>query len=115
MFAVWTQTTKKQYYSYIGQIYLALNYYKELLNQPCLIVGDWNSNKIFDNIKRVGTHSEVVDFLEKERIFSLYHYFFKEEQGEETIPTYYLGKRRPSLFISILYLLPKYSSNVSFN
>jgi exonuclease III len=98
LFAVWSQNTKKQYYSYIGQIYLALEYYQFLLKQPCIIIGDWNSNKIFDYIKRVGTHSEVVDLLKREGIHSAYHTYFNEEHGQETIPTHFFRKDRSSTF-----------------
>jgi exonuclease III len=98
LFAVWTQNTKKQYYSYIGQLYLALKYYKALLKQPCVIIGDWNSNKVFDYVKRVGTHTEVVDFLENEGIKSAYHCFYNEEHGEESLPTYYFRKEKARPF-----------------
>jgi hypothetical protein len=32
-------------------------------NENCIIAGDWNSNKIFDYIKRIGTHSDTVHLL----------------------------------------------------
>lgn len=98
LFAVWSQNTKKQFYSYIGQIHLALNYYEALLKEPCVIIGDWNSNKIFDYIKRVGTHSEVVEFLKNEGIVSVYHSYFNEEHGQESLPTYYFRKERTRPF-----------------
>ncbi len=98
LLAIWSQNTKPQFNSYIGQIYLALNYYESLLKQPCVIVGDWNSNKIFDTIKRVGTHSEVVELLEKKSIKSAYHAYFNEEHGKETIATHYFRKAESSPF-----------------
>jgi exonuclease III len=98
LFAIWAQNTNRQYDSYIGQIYLALDYYKSLLNDPCIIVGDWNSNKIFDYIKRVGTHSEVVEFLKSVGIMSAYHTYFNEEHGEETKPTHYFRKDKDMPF-----------------
>jgi exonuclease III len=98
LFAVWSQNTKRQYESYTGQIYLALKYYESLLKEPCIIVGDWNSNKIFDYIKRVGTHSEVVELLKNKGIESAYHHYFKEEQGKETRPTHYFRKDKSSPF-----------------
>jgi hypothetical protein len=98
LFAVWSQNTKKQYYSYIGQIYLALQYYESLLREPCMIVGDWNSNQIFDSIKRIGTHTEVVELLKEIGIESAYHYYFNEEQGKETRPTHYFRKDQSSPF-----------------
>ncbi|MEH7356842.1 endonuclease/exonuclease/phosphatase family protein [Neobacillus drentensis] len=98
LFAIWAQNTNKKYYSYIGQIYLALNHYKSLLNDPCIIAGDWNSNKIFDYIKRIGTHSEVVELLKSFGIMSAYHTYFNEEHGEETKPTHYFRKDKDRPF-----------------
>jgi exonuclease III len=98
LFAVWSQLTKSKYDSYIGQIFLALKYYECLLKEPCIIAGDWNSNKIFDHIKRVGTHSDVVDFLEKVNIRSTYHHLLNEEHGLETQPTHYFRKNKSSPF-----------------
>ena len=96
MFAVWSQKGKKRYSRYIGQIYLALEKYATLLKDPCIIVGDWNSNKVFDHIKRVKSHSEVVEFLEKFGIMSAYHHFSKEEQGKESEVTHYFRKENYS-------------------
>ncbi|EJQ92942.1 endonuclease/exonuclease/phosphatase family protein [Bacillus cereus] len=98
MFAVWSQNDKERYNSYIGQIYLALEKYASLLKEPCIIVGDWNSNKIFDRIKRVKTHSEVVELLEGLGIMSAYHRYADEEQGQETKPTYYYRKDKEKPF-----------------
>lgn len=96
--AVWSQNMKKQYYSYIGQIYLALKHYETLLSKPCFIIGDWNSNKIFDCFKRVGTHSDVVEKLIGYDIHSIYHKYFNEEQGKESRPTYYFRKEQERPF-----------------
>nr|WP_263324353.1 endonuclease/exonuclease/phosphatase family protein [Neobacillus sp. Marseille-Q6967] len=98
LFAIWAQNTKKQYESYIGQIYLALKYYEPLLMESCIIAGDWNSNKIFDYIKRVGTHSEVVALLKSADITSTYHHYFNEEHGEESLPTHYFRKEKARPF-----------------
>ncbi len=102
---------EKRYSSYIGQIYLALEKYASLLKEPCIIVGDWNSNKVFDHIKRVKTHSEVVEFLEGFGIKSAYHQFSKEKQGEESKATHYFRKGKGDHFILIICLLLKYAWN----
>ncbi|HFJ9318589.1 endonuclease/exonuclease/phosphatase family protein [Bacillus tropicus] len=98
MFAVWSQKGEKRYDSYIGQIYLALEKYASLLKEPCIIVGDWNSNKLFDHVNRVKTHSEVVEFLEGFGIKSAYHHFSKEEHGEELKATHYFRKEKARPF-----------------
>jgi exonuclease III len=92
LFAVWAQNTKQRFYSYIGQIYLALKHYEPLLKQKCIIIGDWNSHKIFDSIKRVGTHTDAVSFLELYEIHSAYHYYKQLQQGEELHPTHFFRK-----------------------
>jgi exonuclease III len=69
-----------------------------LHKKPCVIIGDWNSNKIFDHIKRVGTHTEVVDFLKSGGIVSAYHTYFNEEHGQEFIPTHFFRKDKSMPF-----------------
>ena len=98
LFAVWSQKGEKRYDSYIGQIYLALEKYASLLKEPCIIVGDWNRNKLFDHVKRVKTHSEVVEFLEGFGIKSAYHHFYDEEHGEELKATHYFRKEKARPF-----------------
>ena len=58
----------------------------------CLVLGDFNSNKIWDEKPRVCNHSDVVRELEEIGIRSLYHEFFNEEQGKEVTPTFFLQK-----------------------
>jgi len=90
LFAVWAMNNKNHKLSYIGQVYLALKEYQELLaKEQCLIAGDFNSNKAWDNIPRIGNHSAVVDLLKENNIFSTYHLYYHEEQGEETRYTLY--------------------------
>ncbi|GIX59450.1 hypothetical protein BK744_09510 [Bacillus thuringiensis serovar zhaodongensis] len=98
MFAVWSQKGETRYSSYIGQIYLALEKYASLLKEPCIIVGDWNSCKQYDRIKRVKTHSEVVEFLEGFGIKSAYHHLSEEEQGDESRATHYFRKEKARPF-----------------
>lgn len=93
LFAIWAMNDKKNPQNrYIAQVWLALNYYKDLLKQTSIIVGDFNSNVIWDNEKlfRVANHSKVVNFLEENYIYSTYHNFFKEKQGIESKPTLYM-------------------------
>jgi hypothetical protein len=59
--------------SYIGQVWLAINYYSSILSLPCILSGDFNSNSKWDQKERVGNHTDVVEFLEKRGINNTGH------------------------------------------
>lgn len=99
IFAVWTKHTGKIYTSYIVQLYRALNYYSKILSYDTIIIGDFNSSKIWDNgDKKEATHSDTVQFLQQYDIASLYHLYFDEYQGKETQPTLYFQKKQDKKF-----------------
>ena len=84
----------------IGQVWLAINYYKELLNQPLIIIGDFNWNKIWDekpNYTLYGNLTDVINILQENEIKSAYHSFYREEFGKETKPTLFMhhNKNKP--------------------
>jgi len=93
LFAIWAMGNKENYEArYIGQVWLAINYYAELLGGATILVGDFNSNKIWDNKARVGDHSAVVNKLLESNIQSIYHRHFKIDQGKEKHPTFFLQR-----------------------
>lgn len=69
-------------------IYQEINYNN--YNGNSIILGDFNSNKIWDKDHHERNHSEVVRKLKEKNLISAYHYIFKEEQGKETKNTFYL-------------------------
>jgi endonuclease/exonuclease/phosphatase family metal-dependent hydrolase len=86
-------------FRYIGQVWRALEKYKRFIQErETLLVGDFNSNKIFDRPHKDISHSRVVEILEQEGIVSVYHHFFHEQQGSESRPTFYLYKNRTRPF-----------------
>jgi exodeoxyribonuclease III len=94
-FAIWAMNNKeKRDARYIGQIWLAIKHYIDLLGTSTILIGDFNSNKIWDYKDRVGTHSDVVSLLADKDIHSVYHKHFDIEQGKEKHPTFYLQKKR---------------------
>jgi exonuclease III len=94
LFAIWAMDNKeKPEARYIGQIWLAINYYSNLLSLPCILTGDFNSNKIWDEKERVGNHTDMVGFLNGKNIYSLYHKQEKTEQGKETHPTFHMYRK----------------------
>lgn len=94
-FAIWAMDNKENYEArYIGQIWLAMNHYSNLLDNSTIIIGDFNSNKIWDYKDRVGNHSSVVNNLKDKEIYSVYHEYFNEEQGKEKQPTLYMYRKK---------------------
>lgn len=92
LFAVWAcNCPSDRKLSYIGQVYRAFNeHYKDILEEDNVIIaGDFNSNRIWDNWQRIGNHSAVVKMFDDCGIKSAYHEFMQEEQGSESVPTYY--------------------------
>ena len=92
--AVWTQDTKNSYSSYIVQLYRAIKYYKDLFDNKTLIVGDWNSNVIWDHYKKEANHTDVVNILDQVGIESIYHKTRNIEQGKEIDNTDMFRKKK---------------------
>ena len=93
LFAIWAMDNKEnRAKSYIGQVWDALQFYDELITDKTILIGDFNSNRIWDKKRKIGNHSDVVHFLEKRKIKSIYHCQNKIEHGKETDPTLFLLK-----------------------
>lgn len=97
LFAIWAMDNKESPRArYIAQVWLAINYYQSKLNIPSILIGDFNSNKIWDedHPRKYGNHSEVNDYLYTLDIHSLYHLQTEEKLGEEKNPTLYLHRNK---------------------
>jgi exodeoxyribonuclease III len=95
LIAIWAMGHKDPALSYIGQVFQALAAYQSFIEgAETILIGDFNSNTIWDRARRVGNHSRVVADLEKAGIVSLYHTYFREDQGSETQPTFYLYRNQ---------------------
>jgi exodeoxyribonuclease III len=98
LIAIWAMNdTQDRSRRYIGQVYLALNYYKEMLDKPVIIIGDFNSNMIWDYTSHYGlcgNFSDVVNMLKSKSIYSAYHHFYSEEFGKETRPTLFMYRNQ---------------------
>lgn len=91
LFAVWANNPEDRSYQYIGQVWKAINFYANLLkDKKIVIAGDFNSNTIWDNLPRKVNHSTVVKLLEEKRIYSAYHKFFNQIQGQEEHKTLFM-------------------------
>lgn len=90
LLAVWTKGNDNQIFSYIGQLWKYIQlHYTDLLESPSLIIGDLNSNSMWDKTDRWWNHTDVVEELAELDFQSLYHHKNSEVQGEETTPTFY--------------------------
>lgn len=94
LFAIWAMNdTEEIRKRYIGQVYTAINYYKELLNDPTIIIGDFNWNAIWDtkpNYPLYGNLTDLVEILRNHELRSVYHEFYSEDFGREIKPTFFM-------------------------
>ena len=91
LLAIWANNPQDKGYQYVGQVWKAINFYSGLLkNKKTMLVGDFNSNTIWDKPRRESNHSTVVDLLENKGIHSTYHKFFSQEQGKEKHNTLFM-------------------------
>ena len=92
LLAIWTHRNNSPNFGYIGQLWKYLQINKDKLNNSILI-GDFNSNTIWDEWDRWWNHSDVVKELKELGIESFYHKFTSEIQGKETKPTLYFQRK----------------------
>ena len=91
LFAIWANNPEDKDGQYVTQVWKAINYYEDLIKeQKTILIGDFNSNTIWDKPRREGNHTTVVKKLESKNIHSTYHKFFNQIQGKEEHPTLYL-------------------------
>jgi exonuclease III len=95
LFAIWANNPTDGDGQYIEQVWKAVQHYSALLNDTkTILVGDFNSNTIWDRKHKQSNHSNVVKLLEDRGIFSTYHIYHKQTQGAEQHPTLYMYRHR---------------------
>jgi exodeoxyribonuclease-3 len=95
MFAIWANNPDDKDGQYVEQVWKALSHYDSLIsNTKTILIGDFNSNTIWDRKSRISNHSDVVRVLESKGIHSTYHLYHKQTQGAEEHPTLYLYRHR---------------------
>jgi hypothetical protein len=97
LLVVWSKG--KQKYRYVMGIVKAIRIYRDLIrNSPTVVIGDFNSNAIWDTWHPPDlNHSALITLLSQLGLVSSYHHFYRETHGAETWPTFYLqrNKERP--------------------
>jgi len=95
LLAIWANNPNDPDGQYVEQIWKAIQYYDALLtNKSTMLMGDFNSNTIWDRKRRISNHSNVVKLLESKGIRSVYHAYFREQQGREKRPTLYMYRHK---------------------
>jgi exonuclease III len=95
LLAIWANNPTDPDGQYVEQVWKALQHYDSLLRDTnTILAGDFNSNTIWDKKRRESNHSNVVKRLEEKGIFSAYHLFHQQIQGQEAHPTLYLYRHQ---------------------
>jgi len=82
---------KDQGLRYVRVTHQAIDHYARFLSVPDMIViGDFNSNTIWDKLHREHSHSQLVEKLGSFRLVSAYHTLRGEIQGQEITPTLFM-------------------------
>jgi len=93
LFAIWANNPQDKGYQYVGQIWKAIHHYEHLIKpEKTILIGDFNSNSIWDKPRRVGNHTHMVEKLSLKQIKSVYHQHFDQTHGSELHPTFNLYK-----------------------
>lgn len=97
---------------YIEEYYIYQQINKSKYNNSTIIIGDFNSNSIWDKEHKERNHSAVVQQLEEFGLFSAYHTFYEEKQGKETQSTFCLHRNMDKGYhIDFCFVDPKRLKN----
>lgn len=77
---------------YVQEFYDFIQASLAYLGPQVIIMGDFNSNMVFDkdNIKSGKTHTKVLEILKSIGLEDIYHYKTGDKQGQEKVPTFYM-------------------------
>lgn len=93
LFAIWAMPfPNSPSKSYVNQIWRAMNHYDKFVSESSILIGDFNSNAIWDSKYKNGNHTDLVNFLSQRTLKSIYHELNSEIHGKENKDTLYLLK-----------------------
>jgi exonuclease III len=93
--AAWACAIPHRSERYIRQIHKLLDSQAmDSLPKTSIVLGDFNSNTIWDTKHQDRSHSHAVEKFKQLGYISAYHEFVGESQGEESTPTFYLYRKR---------------------
>ena len=107
LIAVWAcKVGSEKCDNYIGQVCKAFRANPSwFAHANTVVAGDFNSNSAWDWARPTGNHTTVVEILQKHKIVSAYHKFYRQKHGEETRNTFYFHKDLQNPFhIDYVYL-----------
>lgn len=94
LYAIWAMPYKgSTLKSYVGRVWAGIHHYRDQLNDDAILIGDYNSNAIWDKGRSVGKHTDVVAFLKEKNIVSFYHKRKRATPGKEKDATFYMYKK----------------------
>jgi len=114
LIAIWTQNHPDKNSSYVGQVFRAVRNYEPFIRSAdTMVIGDFNSNQIWDKERTVGNHSELVSELKRMGIVSIYHEHYQEQHGSEKTPTFYMYRKADKPYhIDYCFVPSSWSSKV---
>ena len=111
--AVWAHAGSKRSVGYIYQLWEYLKANEKTLDWDNLvIIGDWNSNALWDKKRKAGNHSDVCNFLNSKGLSSGYHLYCEIPHGSEPDNTFFMHRNLDKGYhIDYLFAAPKFLSN----
>ena len=99
LYPVWACVGSRRAEAYIGQVHRLLDTIeRKSPSARTIVLGDFNSNSIWDHQHRIKSHSDAVERFRKLGFKSAYHEYFRGAQGAERHPTYWHTKNRSKPF-----------------
>lgn len=99
---------------YIEEMVVYFSIHETLLGENTIIIGDFNSNVIWDRKHKDRSHSTLNSLFKKYNLSSVYHMLNGIEYGQEVEKTFYMYRKRDKAYhIDYVYCSEKYMGTYS--